>query len=97
MMKFQISLCAFLLSIVSSCELRENEVKRVWWLYGSGYHIGDQLGNLQRQLKNDTIYQSRIPVAIIYSTEKGFFGSDDEIVIQAIDSDELGYYHCKGN
>ena len=83
--------------ILSSCGLSDSEIKRDWWLYGSGYHIGDQLRNLEGQFKNDTLFQSGEPVATIFSTERGFLGYDDEIVIKAIDSDELGFYHYKGD
>ena len=79
-----------------SCGLSDSEIKRDWWLYGSGYHIGDQLRNLEGKIKNDTIYQSGKPAAVIYSTKRGFLGSDNEIVIKALDSDKLGYYHYKG-
>ena len=48
------------------------------------------------KLNNDTIFIGDSAVAVIYETEKSYFGDDNEIHIKSIATNENGIYHDLG-
>jgi hypothetical protein len=86
-----------LVLIMGSCSrLSNNEIKKSWWLYGSGHNIGDALRFENDDLKGDTIYSNDKPIAIILSCGKGMFRKTAILEIKDIKTGEEGTYHDKG-
>ncbi|PHR46504.1 MAG: hypothetical protein COA32_10190 [Fluviicola sp.] len=81
-----------------SCAQRisNNEIKKSWWLYGSGYHIKDALRFDENNLKGDIIYENNKPVAVITYCGKGHFRSSAILEVESIASGKAGTYHDKG-
>lgn len=90
-----ISICGS--SLFISCgRMKNNDIKKSWWKYGSGYHIGDALRFDNNNLKNDTIYSKNKPVAIILTCGKGLFRETAVLEIKDLKKGEIGIYHQKG-
>ena len=88
---------ACLLLVLGSCgRLSNTEIKKSWWLFGSGFHIGDALRFDNDNLKGDTIYSHDTPKAIILSCGKGPFRRTAILEIQDVKTGEVGVYHDKG-
>lgn len=86
-----------LLLVLGSCgRLSNNEIKKSWWLFGSGYHIGDALRFDNDNLKGDTIYSNDKPIAIILSCGKAPFRKTSILEIKDLKTGEVGVYHDKG-
>lgn len=85
------------LLLVLSCVRESNiEIKKSWWLYGSGFNIGDALRFDNNNLKGDTIYSNKKPIAIILSCGKGLFHKTAILEIHDVESGKVGIYHDKG-
>lgn len=86
-----------LLFLFSGCgRMSNSRIKESWWLHGSGYHVGDALRFDDDNLKGDTIYKEKEPVAIILSCENGAFYKTAVLKIQDIETGNIGTYHDKG-
>lgn len=82
--------------LITSCGRMDNEeIKKSWWKYGSGYHISDRLDFDDRNLKGDTIYSNNKPIAIILSCGKEIFQSTAVLEIKELTKGEIGTYHEK--
>jgi hypothetical protein len=98
---------AILLSItVTSCGFSDNELKKGWWKYGSGAHIGDFLNFERLILSNDTIYRNNVAVGVIVDREESWFGVtsrkifvdpliESHTYIESIYENDYGVYHQK--
>lgn len=71
------------------------EIRKSWWKYGSGYHLGDALRFDENNLKGDTIYRLNQPVALISYCGKGLFRRSAILKIESIETWEQGVYHEK--
>src|SRR5690554_8223502 len=60
----------FLVAIRCTDRLAHNEIEKSWWKYGSGLHLGDVLRFDDSNLKGDTIYRNKQPVAIVIACER---------------------------
>jgi len=85
-----------LLVLYSCSRLSNNEIKKSWWKYGSGYHLAGALRFENSNLKGDTILVNNKPIAIILSCGKGFFRKTAILEIKDIESGNVGIYHDKG-
>ena len=84
--------CLFL----QSCSLDEQQLKKGWWKYGEGYHLGDVVDfNNGFSINGDTVLQNGQRVGIIIRKTKGLFGDDNEIEITSLDKKKSGIYHQK--
>lgn len=83
---------------LTSCgnRISNEEIKKSWWLYGSGYRIGDALRFDDTNLKGDTIYRENKPVAIITYSGKGMLRQTAILEVESIVTGESGTYHDKG-
>lgn len=85
--------------LISSCSLDQDYVRQREWKYGDGYwlqHDFVAFGGGYISLRNDTILIGDSAIAIVYETEKGYFGDDNEIHIKSIATNKLGTYHDFG-
>ena len=89
----------FLLSfgVISSCGLTNGRIETQEWKYSEGFHIGDWLdfSNTNLTIKNDTIYSSTKPVAVIVEKINSFVGADNQIKIASMETGEIGIYQGK--
>lgn len=83
-----ISLPLFLVS----CSTNDMDLKKGWWKYGEGYHIGDVIDFKSHKISNDTIFINDKPKALLISQENFI---SRKIVIKSLESDETGTYHNK--
>jgi hypothetical protein len=83
------------LFMLMACGSNDAQLGNCWWKYGSGYHIGDMLEELDKNVRNDTIFKSNKPVATVYHVDNSLIGSHGELIIQSLDTHEFGYYHRK--
>jgi hypothetical protein len=91
-----ISLFVFTNHLLAGCSLSDQQLKRGWWKYGEGYHLGDVVDfNHRFSISGDTILQNGKAVAVIIDRKKGIFGDDNEIQIRSLDKKESGVYHQK--
>lgn len=84
------------LLLITRCSQMNDEIKKSWWKYGSGYHIGDVLRFDDNNLKGDTIYSKNEPKAIISSCGKGVFRQNAVLEIKDLETGKVGTYHEKG-
>ena len=77
--------------------MNNKEIKKSWWKYGSGFHIGDALRFDYNNLKGDTIYSDNEPIAIISSCGKGMFRETAVLEIKDLETGKVGTYHEKGS
>ena len=103
-MKF--NLIIICLVLLSSCSFSDEELKKGWWKYGSGAHIGDVINFNHDTFSNDTIYRGEEAIAVIVDREESLFGISSrkifiELLIERrayIESEydpEIGVYHQK--
>ncbi len=94
MKHFQILFFISIISLlITGCGRMDNEeIKKSWWKYGSGYHISDRLDFNDRNLKGDTIYSNNKPIAIILSCDKGIFRSTAVLELKELTTGEIGTY-----
>jgi hypothetical protein len=76
--------------------MNNNDIKKSWWKYGDGYHIGDALRLNDNTLRGDTIYYNNSPDAIIISCDKGMFRKTAVLKISDLKTGATGVYHQKG-
>lgn len=85
------------LLITASCNrLPNDEIRKSWWLYGSGYHLSDRLEFNDTNLRGDTIYTKGKPTALILWCGKGMFRRSAILEIKDLKSGDTGIYHDKG-
>lgn len=82
--------------LVGCSRLSNDEIKKSWWLYGSGYHLSDGLEFNETNLKGDTIYRNGKPIALILWCGKGLFRRSAILEIKDLKSGDTGIYHDKG-
>jgi hypothetical protein len=83
-----------LITIVS-CKLNNDEIQKLGWKYGGGYHIGDVISFKNNfSLKNDTIYFNKSAKAKIIASRKRVDGSE-VLKIKSLTSEEEGTYYAK--
>ena len=70
-------------------------LKKSWWKYGSGYHIGGRLTFTNNNLRGDTIYFENKPIALITFCGKGAFRSSAILEIEDLRTRKSGTYHQK--
>jgi len=75
--------------------LTNEKIKKHWWKYGEGFHIGDVLVLDNKNLINDTIFINDKPTAIIVDKVYGLIGADNKIIIRSVWTNEKGTYHEK--
>ncbi|MBK6834440.1 MAG: hypothetical protein IPG89_09265 [Bacteroidetes bacterium] len=66
------------------------------WKYGDGFRLNNDFiafGGGYLSLRNDTVFVLDSAIAVIYDTDKGYFGDDNEIHIQSISTSQKGVYH----
>ncbi len=85
----------FLILAGLSCTLTDDRIKKHWWKYGEGFHMGDVLILDNKNLLNDTIFINGKPKAIIVDKVYGLIGDDNEIIIKSLLTNEKGIYHEK--
>ena len=87
----------FTVLVLTSCSNRmsNEEMKRSWWLYGSGFRIKDTLRFDDTNLKGDTIYLENKAVAIITYCGKEMPINSATLKIKSIETGEYGTYHEK--
>lgn len=86
-----------LLLFLCGCNrIKNNEIRKSWWLYGEGYNIGDVLQFDDASLKGDTIYMKGRPVALIVDCSKEFYRNSAVLEIESLNTHEIGTYHDKG-
>lgn len=90
---FFFTIITFLL--IGCGRMNNEEIKKSWWKYGSGYHLGDFLEFNDSNLTDDTIYVNNKPVAIILSCGKGTFRKSAVLEIENLKTGETGIYHEK--
>lgn len=89
----------FTLALFYGCSLDNDYVRQRTWKYGAGYWLSHDFitfGGGYLKLTNDTIYMLDSAVAVVYETEKGYFGNDNEIHIKSISTNKTGIYHDFG-
>ncbi len=60
------------LFMLMACGSNDAQLGNCWWKYGSGYHIGDMLEELDKNVRNDTVFKSNKHIyAQIINDEKG--------------------------
>ena len=91
-----LALVCLVLTMGSCSRLSNNEIKKSWWLYGSGHDFGGSLRLDNNDLKGDTIYSNGQPIAIISSCGKGMFRKTAILELKDIKTGEVGTYHDKG-
>lgn len=82
-----------------SCSLDNNYVKQHEWKYGDGFRLNNDFiafGGGYLSLRNDTVFILDSAIAVIYDTQKGYFGDDNEIHIKSISTNQKGIYHELG-
>ena len=76
--------------------MENKEIKKSWWKYGSGYHIGDALRFDENNLKGDTLYSDNKPLAVVSSCGKGLFRKTSVLKIKDLETGKVGTYNEKG-
>ena len=97
-MKLTVILLLFTCLFFTNCkQLPANYATRHSWKFGGGFGIGDWVEfNHSCELRHDTIYMNKVPVARIKAMNRGTMpGDDNEMVIQSLTSDSTGVYHEK--
>ena len=85
-----------LLFLIGYDHMKNEEIKKSGWKYGSGYHISDFLRFDDNNLKGDTIYRSNKPIAVIIYCGKGMFRNSAILELESLATGESGIYHQKG-
>jgi hypothetical protein len=71
----KINILILLLSVFFiSCSVSDEELKKGWWKYGGGQHIGDVLTFSDLNLKNDTIFRGNKKIGVIVDRDESLFG-----------------------
>ena len=103
-MKFKLPI--IFLVLLSSCGFSDEELKKGWWKYGSGEHIGDVINFDNHTLSNDTIYSGEEAIAVIVDREESLFGMssrkifidplvESKVYIESEYDKGIGVYHQK--
>lgn len=93
----RVSFCfIIILLVLTGCSRIDNKIIQEFrWKYGSGHHIGDMITFTDDNLKSDTIYFEKKPVALITYCGKGIFRSSAILEIEDIRTGQTGTYHQK--
>jgi hypothetical protein len=88
---------AAIILIIGTSACREWQDAHEWWLHGDGFSIGDVLDfhGTDTSLRNDTIFQSGIPVAVVVNVKNRAPFAGDVLEIRSIETGETGEYHGK--
>ena len=81
--------------ILSSCTIKNNELKNSWWKYTDGFYFGDALDLKKSKIINDTIINNGKVFAVITSKRKNLLFDDYKIVLKDINSGKKGLYTQK--
>ncbi|HEU4497654.1 MAG TPA: hypothetical protein VFR70_11430 [Flavobacterium sp.] len=71
-----------------------NDPERFWKaggkpVIGDAFHLSEAYGNL----KNDTIFAQKIPVAVVLKLENRFWLGDRVLTVKSIKTGEIGKYY----
>src|SRR5690554_7637315 len=78
----------FLVAIRCTDRLAHNEIEKSWWKYGSGLHLGDVLRFDDSNLKGDTIYRNKQPVAIVIACERKVLENSAVLKLKSIHNEK---------
>lgn len=73
-MKFNLIVLILCAGTLTSCDFSNEELKKGWWKYGGGEHLGDVLNFEHLTVINDTIYRGETAKSVIVDREDKFFG-----------------------
>ena len=89
------SIYFFLFIIITGCVLNNDEVKKLGWKYGNGFHIGDVISFDEiYTLRNDTIFFNNKAKAKIVSSRRRIDGSEI-LIIKSLINNKKGNYYAK--